>query len=67
MIVDPETTQFKVNVKLKDGNLFSNHDIPSIPISDHERIFSFWVGNKIRTYPINDIEYFELIPQEEKK
>jgi hypothetical protein len=65
MIIDIEENleNLKVNIKLKNGTLFSNHNIPSSPFGEHEKFFSFWINNKIRIYPLKDIEFIEYIPQ----
>ena len=64
MIRDPETDVLCINVKLKSGELFKNKDITSKPLGDNERIISFWNDGKVRAYPLKDIEYFELVPEE---
>jgi len=65
MIRDLKTNNLLISVKLKSGKLFEYKDIPSNPIGEHERIISFWNNGKIRAYPLHDIEYYEIIPQEE--
>lgn len=67
MIIDPSDENFTINVKLKDGTLFSNHDFPSQPVGEHEKIICFWIKNKLRSYPLNEVEYYEFVPQKEKK
>jgi len=62
MIRIPETTEFSINVKLKSGDLFKNKDVTDNPFGDYEKIVSFWEGDKIRVYPLQDVEYYELIP-----
>ncbi len=63
MIRIPENRQLLMNVKLKSGEMFENKDITDSPFGEHERLVCFWNGDKIRVYPMHDIEYLELVPQ----
>lgn len=62
MIRVPETDQILINVKLKSGELFEGKDMTNQPMGEHERWVSFWHDDRIRVYPMRDIEYWELIP-----
>lgn len=62
MIKIPETQDFSINVRLKSGELFENKNITNSPMGEHERWISFWEDGKIRVYPCQDVEYYELIP-----
>ena len=62
MIKEPETSQFKMNVKLKSGEYFKNKDVTPEPFGDDAQMVSFWQNDKIiRIYPLKDIEYCELV------
>lgn len=64
MIKDPKTEDFSINVKLKTGEFFENKDVTNAPMGEHERWISFWENGRIRAYPYQDVEYYELIPNE---
>jgi len=64
MLKTVKTRQFLLNVKIKNGRLFEAKDIPTSFLSDHERWIAFWHNGRIRAYPIQDVEYYELVPQE---
>ena len=63
MIRDPETDVFTINVKLKTGEFFTDKDIPNNPNGDQERMISFWHEDKLRVYPLENVEYYELVPE----
>jgi hypothetical protein len=64
MIRDPEMNNLVISVKLKSGKLYEYKDISSKPMGDYERTVSFWHNGKIRAYPLQDIEYYEIIPHD---
>jgi hypothetical protein len=66
MIKMPESDQFVINVKLKNGELFRQKDITNAPMGEHERWVSFWNDGKIRAYPAEDVKYYELVPVKDK-
>lgn len=60
-IPDPES-EFSINVKLKTGETFTNKDIPTRFMEEGSRVLCFWEGDALRCYPLEDVEYFVLIP-----
>ena len=66
MIRLPEVNSFKINVKLKDGTMFSGKDTIYKPFGESEKLISFWIDDVIRIYPMEQVNYIELIPEEEK-
>ena len=63
MIKSLDTDNIVITVKLKNGELFENRDVPTSPFGDHEAVVSFWNECKLMVYPISDVEYVEIIPQ----
>lgn len=53
----------KINVDLKDGRKFLGKDIHSKPFGDYERVVSFWDGDALMVFPMDQVKevalYFE--------
>jgi hypothetical protein len=49
----------KMNVFLKTGEVFMDKDFPPIPVSTHERTLSFWDGDTLVCYPMEQVLKFE--------
>lgn len=54
-----EMQEMKMNVYLKTGEVFMDKDIPPIPVSGHERTLSFWEGDTLVCYPMEQVLKFE--------
>jgi hypothetical protein len=63
MIKDLDCTDIQLTVKLKNGELFENKDVPPSPFGEHEKVVSFWHEDVLRSYPMSSVEYVEIIPQ----
>jgi hypothetical protein len=50
-----------MNVKLKSGQYFAGVDFPE---GAADSVVAFFVGEKLRFYPLADVEYTELVPGE---
>lgn len=55
-----------ITVKLKNGEIYKNKDITNQPFGEHNIVVSFWHDDKLRAYPIDDVEYYELFFEEIK-
>lgn len=62
MIRDAEKDNLTINVFLKNGRIFLEHDIPPNPLGDNDQFVAFWFGDVIRVYPMSEVAYFELVP-----
>lgn len=65
-----ETENMKINVYLKSGEEFKGKDLPPQPITDQEMFVSFWDGDIIKMFPlenIHKIEYYFDIPERRLK
>lgn len=62
VIVTNNTGQFKMNIRLKSGMYFEGMNISNEPLASSDYIVSFWYEGAIRIYPLQDVEYYELIP-----
>jgi len=69
MVRDPEGNEalITVNVFLKNGESFLGKDVTSNPFGDNGSVMSFWHNDLIRSYPMADIAYIEIIPPAPKK
>jgi len=49
-----------MDVKLKNGEIFKGCDITTSLLGQHEQMVSIWVGDKIRMFPMCDVEFCEM-------
>ena len=61
-----ETNNLSMNVKLKTGEEFLSKDISNQPFGEYDKVVTFWHKDKLRGYPLKDIEYFEFVFESEK-
>lgn len=59
-----ELDKITINVKLKSGELFTNKDIPNMLFGSNETYVAFWHNDRIRIYPLEEVEYVEMIPND---
>ena len=67
MIKEPETNVGKVVITMKDGFTYVGKDVPNNPFGEHDKLFSFWYGNKIRIIPIENISYIDMFEEQDQR
>jgi len=62
MITKEESKNITISVKLKNGILFENKNIPTSPIGENDKLVCFYTYKRtiLRCYPMSEIEYFEF-------
>ena len=63
--IDPNKVQWgTVTVHLKDGTTYEQCDFPTQLFSEHERIVSFWVSDKMYNIPVDLVKLVVYNPSE---
>lgn len=52
--------QIVMTVKLKTGETFEGCDLSQNPFGEHDRVVAVWIGDKIRVFPMGDVEFCEM-------
>lgn len=61
MVKNPTSEDMSINVFLKNGEEFTNRDIPQAPFGEFEKVVYFWDNGKLVMYPISQVSKIELV------
>lgn len=62
MIIIPENFEnIKLNIFLKNGEVFKNKDTTNQPLGENEKVVGFWHNKKLKIYPMEQIDHIEMI------
>lgn len=50
----------RINVRLKNGDIYIGHDIPENPFGDHSNLVSFWLENRVKIFPMSEVSSISL-------
>ena len=62
MIKVPESMEnLKLNIFLKNGEVFNNKNTTNQPMGECEKVVSFWHDEKLVVYPMAQVDHIEMV------